>query len=279
MLILCGWLGFATMSQAAVSDRDMDGLTDTGETDLYHTDPQLFDTDGDGVSDGREIVGSTDPLDSQSSEIAELTKPDPGILGEQARWPWYLARATGLAAFLLLTLGVVYGLVMSSRAFQKLLSGAAVYELHRFFSLAALAAVAMHVGSLFVDDFLKLQWREAFIPGVLHRDYQSALGYDMGMGVGIGIFALYGMFILILTSEFRQRMSLRVWRAIHSLSFVTYGAFVAHGFFTGTDSQALWVRMLYIGSFSLVMVLVVIRIVSRTLLPAWRAARMAPEGE
>ena len=44
-------------------DSDGDGLTDTDETDLYGTDPNNSDTDGDGVGDGQEVADGTDPLD------------------------------------------------------------------------------------------------------------------------------------------------------------------------------------------------------------------------
>ncbi|MCO5216945.1 MAG: hypothetical protein M9950_12465 [Thermomicrobiales bacterium] len=44
-------------------DTDMDGLYDDDETDVYHTDPFLWDTDGDGVDDGQEVFDGTNPLD------------------------------------------------------------------------------------------------------------------------------------------------------------------------------------------------------------------------
>lgn len=47
-------------------DTDMDGLYDDDETDVYGTDPLLWDTDGDGVSDGQEVYDGTDPLDPAS---------------------------------------------------------------------------------------------------------------------------------------------------------------------------------------------------------------------
>ncbi|MCO5216690.1 MAG: hypothetical protein M9950_11145 [Thermomicrobiales bacterium] len=41
----------------------MDGLYDDDETDVYQTDPFLWDTDGDGVDDGQEVFDGTNPLD------------------------------------------------------------------------------------------------------------------------------------------------------------------------------------------------------------------------
>ncbi|MEX0892006.1 MAG: hypothetical protein WEB88_07530 [Gemmatimonadota bacterium] len=44
------------------TDTDSDGLTDIVETGIYGTDPDLPDTDGDGISDGDEVANGTDPL-------------------------------------------------------------------------------------------------------------------------------------------------------------------------------------------------------------------------
>jgi hypothetical protein len=44
-------------------DRDGDGLYDDDETDVYGTNADIFDTDGDNVDDGEEVFNGTDPLD------------------------------------------------------------------------------------------------------------------------------------------------------------------------------------------------------------------------
>ncbi len=43
-------------------DRDQDGLLDMWETQVYHTNPQLFDTDADGYADRVEIERGFNPL-------------------------------------------------------------------------------------------------------------------------------------------------------------------------------------------------------------------------
>ncbi len=47
---------------ALQADRDGDGLFDDDETGVYGTNPDLFDTDGDGSGDGEEVYLGTDPL-------------------------------------------------------------------------------------------------------------------------------------------------------------------------------------------------------------------------
>jgi hypothetical protein len=46
----------------ARTDSDGDGLFDDDETSVYHTNPSIADTDGDGSSDGEEVYLGTDPL-------------------------------------------------------------------------------------------------------------------------------------------------------------------------------------------------------------------------
>ncbi|MCX2982039.1 matrixin family metalloprotease [Halieaceae bacterium IMCC14734] len=47
-------------------DQDNDGLSNIDETNLYLTNPMLFDTDGDTYSDGDEVISGSDPLEEDS---------------------------------------------------------------------------------------------------------------------------------------------------------------------------------------------------------------------
>lgn len=51
----------------AALDSDGDGLSNADEINIYGTDPNKFDTDGDGVGDGQEVFNGTNPLDPSSS--------------------------------------------------------------------------------------------------------------------------------------------------------------------------------------------------------------------
>jgi hypothetical protein len=65
-------------------DRDGDGLFDDDETEVYGTNPDVFDTDGDGAGDGEEIFnrdqglpGPTDPLTPQGGAPPPPPPPPP----------------------------------------------------------------------------------------------------------------------------------------------------------------------------------------------------------
>jgi hypothetical protein len=51
-------------------DTDGDGISDGDEVMIYHTNPLLADTDGDGIPDGVEIQTGTNPLDPKSYNLS-----------------------------------------------------------------------------------------------------------------------------------------------------------------------------------------------------------------
>ncbi len=53
-------------------DSDDDRLRDGDEINVYGTDPQRFDTDGDEVSDGLEVLSGSDPLDPGSINLSPI---------------------------------------------------------------------------------------------------------------------------------------------------------------------------------------------------------------
>mgnify|MGYP003418217489 FL=1 len=246
---------FAPVS-AVVKDTDTDGLTDQSEVEVYLTDPANPDTDGDGTADGTEIIGGTNPLAPEyTSHTSER------LLDVEPSLAWYLGRASGIVAFILLTIVVVNGLLMTTRLVFTLLPPALNYDMHRFFSHLAWIAVLGHIIAFFFDSYFRLSPAEAFIPFFLVRDYTSFLGYDLRFAIGIGIIAFYGIVMLVITSELKGRgISLKKWRVLHYMSFLTYLLFLGHGYFAGSDSREWWMLWLYGLSATLVISLTALRI-------------------
>lgn len=54
------------------SDGDQDGLFDDDKANVYNTDPNNPDTDGDGAEDGEEVFYEIDPLVAEDDQ----TRPD-----------------------------------------------------------------------------------------------------------------------------------------------------------------------------------------------------------
>lgn len=248
---------------AAVQDTDLDNLTDESEKNVYQTDPTLFDTDGDGVGDGEEILDSTNPLDPASSHLATLkTTTDPGILGEKEKRAWYFGRATGMVAFILFTLVVIYGLLMKSQMLIRLLPMPTLNAIHEYLSLSALSIAFLHMISFFFDRYLHINLIEAVVPFYLERSFSSTLGLDIGVAVGLGILAFYLALVLVFTSLYRHKLPLKLWRGLHYLSFLFYLLIILHGLSAGTDSTSYWAQGMYAGSFLIVVILIGVRIAS-----------------
>lgn len=57
------------------ADTDHDGILDYDEIAIYGTNPYNADTDGDGFTDGAEILSGHDPLDARSESLVEFESP------------------------------------------------------------------------------------------------------------------------------------------------------------------------------------------------------------
>lgn len=68
ILILWG-VPFISLGEVLSPDSNNDGLTDEKESNLYHTNPYLADSDNDGYKDGDEIKSGYDPLDKRAKKL------------------------------------------------------------------------------------------------------------------------------------------------------------------------------------------------------------------
>src|SRR4051812_23712962 len=71
LLIFVLLFGFR-IARAQSVDSDNDGLTDDDEINIYHTNPDVADTDGDSFSDGDEIKFGFDPNKNGDDKLEKL---------------------------------------------------------------------------------------------------------------------------------------------------------------------------------------------------------------
>ncbi|MGA2111694.1 MAG: hypothetical protein ABSG98_06035 [Anaerolineales bacterium] len=141
---------------------------------------------------------------------------------------WYLTRAAGILAYLLLWFSTVWGLAVASKIFDRLLHRTFSFEFHQFISLLALGFIALHVSVLLADQYLPFTLAQVFVPFL--APYRP-------VWVGIGVISLYLILLVTVTFYLRGRIGLRTFRAIHGASLVAYLGATAHAVFAGTDSS------------------------------------------
>jgi DMSO/TMAO reductase YedYZ heme-binding membrane subunit len=150
---------------------------------------------------------------------------------------WILARASGLTAYVLLTLSVLAGLLVKSRPFGRSINTAAATDTHRFLSLLALGAIALHGAALVLDRTVRMGLGALLVPGLsAYRPVATAAG----------VLAAELALLVIASFPLRKRIGFRVWRRLH---WATYGIFAlatAHGLAAGTDSSHRWAFGLYV---------------------------------
>jgi sulfoxide reductase heme-binding subunit YedZ len=152
---------------------------------------------------------------------------------------WILARASGLTAYVLLTLSVLAGLTVKSRPFGRALKAASATDTHKFLSWLALGAVAIHALTLVLDKTVHIGLGALLLPGL--SSYRP-------VATGFGVVAAELAALVVVSFPFRKRIGVRVWRRLHFATFAIFGLATAHGLAAGTDSSQRWVFGIYLGS-------------------------------
>jgi methionine sulfoxide reductase heme-binding subunit len=152
---------------------------------------------------------------------------------------WYLTRGTGVVALLLLTAGVLLGVLTSTRWGTPRWPRFVVSGLHRNVTLLALAFVVVHVITTIVDGYAPIGLRDAVLP--FFSSYRP-------VWLGLGAVAFDLLLALIATSLLRARIGQRVWKLVHWLAYGAWPIALVHAFGTGSDAGSGWFDLLAVGS-------------------------------
>jgi sulfoxide reductase heme-binding subunit YedZ len=165
---------------------------------------------------------------------------------------WYLTRGTGVVALLLLTAGVLLGVLTSTRWAAPRWPRFVVSGLHRNVTLLAVAFVVVHVVTTILDGYAPIGLRDAVLPFVSR--YRP-------VWLGLGAVAFDLLLALIATSMLRARLGLRTWKLVHWLAYASLPVALLHAFGSGSDARAGWFGLLALGSATVVVLAVLWRVV------------------
>jgi sulfoxide reductase heme-binding subunit YedZ len=180
---------------------------------------------------------------------------------------WYLTRATGAVALLLLSIALALGVIDVERWSTPSLPRFVLDSLHRNASLLAMVFLVVHILTSVLDGFASISIVEAFVPFV---------GSYRPFWLGLGAVAFDLIVAVIVTSVLRARMGYSTWRAVHWLTYASWPIALVHGFGTGSDANSGWLLALSVVCAALVVAAVLTRVlVGWPGAVAWRGAALA----
>jgi predicted ferric reductase len=149
---------------------------------------------------------------------------------------WYLSRASGLVAFVLVWLATVLGLLITNRWARLWPGGPAAFDLHQHTSLLGIGFGLFHALILLGDRYSDYSLTALLVP-LATRGYRP-------LWVGLGQVGLYLLLVVGLSFYVRRAIGRAAWRAIHFASFAAFALALAHGLLSGTDAANPWVQRL-----------------------------------
>ena len=149
---------------------------------------------------------------------------------------WYAARASGVAAYVVLSIVVSLGLTLGKKAQSQRWPRFSIEEVHRFGGLLVGSLIGVHVMAIAIDSFLPFSLTQLIVP--FTASYRP-------LWTGLGIAAAEILVALAITNHYRRRLPYRFWRRAHYLNFAVWAFASLHGLMGGTDRGAAWLAILY----------------------------------
>ncbi|MEX2255080.1 MAG: ferric reductase-like transmembrane domain-containing protein [Acidimicrobiia bacterium] len=164
---------------------------------------------------------------------------------------WYVARASGVVAWGLLTAGVIMGLWVSMRLTRSRPRPAWTLDVHRFLGALAVIFLGVHLLGLVADSYVEFGVKEVLVP--FASTWQPT-------AVAWGVIACYLLLAIELTSLAMRRLPRKLWRGIHLTSYALFVLATVHMFTAGTDAGRWPVQWLGLGGVSVVAFLTLTRV-------------------
>ena len=144
---------------------------------------------------------------------------------------WLAGRATGIVSYLLLTVLVTLGLVLSHPTNQSTWNlSRRLYPWHENLFVFVIAFLVAHVVSLVIDPFAGVGVQGAFVPGL--SEYRSA-------PVALGTLGLYAVLVSGISARWTRLLPAGLWLKLHRFALVAWIMGWLHGLTAGTDALPL----------------------------------------
>jgi methionine sulfoxide reductase heme-binding subunit len=141
---------------------------------------------------------------------------------------WYVSRASGIVAWLMLTGSVLWGIFLTTDLFPRRRRAAWLLDLHRWLAGLTVFFLAAHLGALLADSHAHFGARSVLVPfGSVWRPTAIALG----------VFGLYLLLAVELTALAMRKLPRKWWRDVHIASYAVFWLACIHSALAGTDTS------------------------------------------
>ncbi len=181
---------------------------------------------------------------------------------------WYLSRASGIVAWLMLTASVLWGIALATDLFPRRRRPAWLLDLHRWLAGLTLFFLAGHLGTLLADRHAHFRALDVLVP------FASTW---RPTAIAVGIVALWLLLAIEGTALAMKRLSKKWWRDIHIASYWVFWGACIHAALAGTDTSKTLYTVTSLVAVALVVFAASYRILSRDL-PKRESRRRVVEG-
>ena len=185
---------------------------------------------------------------------------------------WYLSRASGMVAWIVLGITCLWGILLVTRMLKPADRPAWLLDLHRYLGVLSIVTTLAHMLTLIGDNWVYFGWRELLLP-------QASLWRTTA--VTWGVLAFYLLVVIQVSSWTMKWLPRRLWHAIHLLSYVLFAMVTVHGFMAGSDSTNIVFFTIAVGGIAILLFAFVARVLQgrakKTQRAAANAARLAAE--
>ena len=142
---------------------------------------------------------------------------------------WYVARSSGIVAWGLAALAVLWGLLLSTKVMGRRVRPNWLLDLHRFLGGLTVVFIAVHLLGLVLDPYVDFGAVQILVP--LASSWKP-------VAVAWGVVAMYLLLAVEVTSLLRSRIPKKWWKAVHFSSYAIFILGTVHLLTAGTDRHS-----------------------------------------
>lgn len=166
---------------------------------------------------------------------------------------WYVARASGIVGWLLLTATVIWGILTPAKLSDRQ-RPAWFLDLHRWLAGLTIGFVAIHLIALMADSYIEFSIADLVVP--FASDWKP-------FPVALGVLATWLLVTVQATSLAMKRLPRRLWRKIHLTSYLAFFLTSLHGTLAGTDASNLLYQATSLAALAAVIFTTLYRVMTR----------------